>query len=608
MKFIFNNSTYKIKFWNGEFLGDLIAIDTETDMIPFTETPRLATFQAYGGGSYVYYVPENRIYQFLNKHDESSLIAHNFAFDFDVVTKHINSNLLFSFYDNNRAFDTGIMYRLLQLAVAGQVPFKYNLQFLTAKFLGVKIEKDERRENFAQFIGQPIESIPQDYLEYGAIDVIATRELFLKLSEYIQRHDRTGTMLSHNIQIKGDLALKRIYKSGIGFDIPMRDEWMQSKNMELELLSMQLSDWGLIRGVKGYKEQYRYVVEDLLQLPVPYRYKKLLCHKFEDTWYYSESGMIDINNRKVRVEEGQSCHGEPSISSQREDLEEYYDGYPFIKSFLDFMELEKAMSFVKDLEGERQHPRYNLLVNTGRTSCSKPNFQQLPKMGGIREMFKAEEGKTFIITDYSAVELATLSQVLYNYYGESVMRDKINEGIDLHKYYASVMNSCSVSAVTKQQRQEAKAANFGFPGGLGVKTFIQFSRGYGLTLSQGQAQTMKDVWFSAFPETREYMKDEKGMVYTLTGRKRGNTSYCAEKNTPFQGLAADGAKLALYNLVRSGFKVVGFVHDEIITEVNSEEANTMLLDQERIMIESMQEVVPDVKIGVESAISDFYTK
>jgi DNA polymerase I-like protein with 3'-5' exonuclease and polymerase domains len=500
------------------------------------------------------------------------------------------------------------MYRLLQLAVAGQVPFKYNLQFLTAKFLGVTIEKDERRENFAQFIGQPIESIPQDYLEYGAIDVIATRELFLKLSEYIQRHDRMGTMLSHNIQIKGDLALKRIYKSGIGFDIPMRDEWLQSKNMEIELLGMQLSDWGLIRGVKGYKEQYRYVVEDLLQLPVPYRYKKLLCHKFEDTWYYSESGMIDINNRKVRVEEGQSCHGEPSISSQREDLEEYYDGYPFIKSFLDFMELEKAMSFVKDLEGERQHPRYNLLVNTGRTSCSSPNFQQLPKMGGIREMFKAEEGKTFIITDYSAVELATLSQVLYSTYGESVMRDKINEGIDLHKYYGTTYYGKPIEKITKQERQTCKAPNFGFPGGLGAKTFIQFSRGYGLQLTEGEARSMKEAWFDTFPETREYMKDEKGMVYTLTGRKRGNTSYCAEKNTPFQGLAADGAKLALYNLVRSGFKVVGFVHDEIITEVNSEEANTMLLDQERIMIESMQEVVPDVKIGVESAISDFYTK
>ena len=59
---------------------------------------------------------------------------------------------------------------------------------------------------------------------------------------------------------------------------------------------------------------------------------------------------------------------------------------------------------------------------------------------------------------------------------------------------------------------------------------------------------MKKVWFDAFPEMEDYMKNEIGEVFTLTGRKRGNTSYCAEKNTPFQGLAADGAKIALYNL------------------------------------------------------------
>lgn len=605
----FNNKEYTIKIWNGEKLGKLIAIDTETDMVPFTETPALSTFQAYDGSDIVYYVPVNKVFLFLNKHTESSLIAHNFAFDFDVITKHTNSDLMYSFYDSNRAFDTGIMYRLLQLAVTGQVPFKYSLQFLTAKFLNVMIEKDERRENFAQFIGKPIEEIPQEYLEYGAIDVIATHQLFLKLEEFISRHDKCGTLLSHNIQLKGDLALKTIYKNGIGFDIDMRDKWLQEKDMELKMLSMRLADWGLIRGVKGYKAQYKYVVEDLLRLPIPYRYKKLRCKQTEQgTWLYDESGMIEVNGNVVRVEEGMSTHGEPSVSSQREDLEEYYDAQPFIKDFLDFMEIEKATSFVRDIDSNVVHPRYNLLVNTGRTSCSSPNFQQLPKMGGIREMFKAKEGKTFIITDYSAVELATLSQVLYTQYGESVMRDKINEGIDLHKYYASVMHNCSVNDVTKQWRQEAKAANFGFAGGLGTKTFIQFSKGYGLTLTQGEAQTMKDAWFNAYPEVQEYMKDEKGMVYTLTGRKRGNTSYCAEKNTPFQGLAADGAKIALYNLVKEGFKVVGFCHDEIITEVDQNKAEELLKVQEKIMIDSMNTVVPDVKIGTESMISPHYTK
>ena len=295
------------------------------------------------------------------------------------------------------------------------------------------------------------------------------------------------------------------------------------------------------------------------------------------------------------------------VSSKSDDLENYR-GNEFVDAYLSFHELEKAMSFVKDLSSDRIHPKYNLLVNTGRTSCAKPNFQQLPRLGGVREMFRAREGNTLIITDYSAIELATLSQVTYDRYGQSTMREKINEGMDLHRYYASIYHSKQESEISKDERQMAKAPNFGFPGGLGVDTFIQFSAGYGLELTRDEAQRMKDVWFQAFPEMNPYMQNEVGHVFTRTGRLRGNTTYCAEKNTPFQGLAADGAKLALYNLDKQGLRVVGFVHDEIITEVDALHAESLKAIQERIMVNSMQAVVPDVKIGVESMISEVYTK
>ena len=44
------------------------------------------------------------------------------------------------------------------------------------------------------------------------------------------------------------------------------------------------------------------------------------------------------------------------------------------------------------------------------------------------------------------------------------------------------------------------------------------------------------------------------------------------KNTPFQSLAADGAKLALWNLLHAGFDVYGFVHDEILVDLPLEAA------------------------------------
>ena len=58
----------------------------------------------------------------------------------------------------------------------------------------------------------------------------------------------------------------------------------------------------------------------------------------------------------------------------------------------------------------------------------------------------------------------------------------------------------------------------------------------------------------------------------------------------------------------AGFKLVGFVHDEIITEVPENTAEELRCCQEKIMINSMALVVPDVKISVESTISPRYCK
>jgi len=604
MKFNFANKEYNVKIWNGEVLGPFVSIDTETEMVDsWTNTPTLATIQVWGiGSSTVYYVDTADCLRFLEAHRESTFIMQNAKFDVDVLHKHMDNRILYDWYDANRIHDTKILYQLLHLASAGWVPFKTSLGFLSEKFLGEILDKEgTERVTFGQYVGRPVTDISEAHLLYGAKDPVATGLVYQKLREYIQRHDRYNTLLSHDIQVKGDLALSHIYKNGIGFDIEMRDAWMVEKQAILDKLSLKLSDWGWIRGMPGIKTTYEYIINTLLGLEgkLPYKFKDEIVERLPSgRWIYrsgKKSGQL--------LEEGKSG----TLTSSREDLAPY-KSRPFIDTYLDFVELEKATTFVRDISSNVVNPRYNLLVNTGRTSCSGPNFQQLPRMGGIREMFRANAGNTLLITDYSAIELSTLSQVMYDMFGESVMKDKINEGIDLHKYYASIMYGCSVANVTKQQRQEAKAANFGFPGGLGIATFIEFSRGYGLDLSTDVAQRMKDTWFNAFPETRDYMKNEKGMVYTKTGRKRNYTSYCAEKNTPFQGLAADGAKMALYNLDREGFKVVGFVHDEIICEVSKENAKAQLPKMEQIMVESMQTVVPDVAIKVESQVSERYCK
>ena len=98
-------------------------------------------------------------------------------------------------------------------------------------------------------------------------------------------------------------------------------------------------------------------------------------------------------------------------------------------------------------------------------------------------------------------------------------------------------------------------------------------------------------------------------VFTLTGRLRANATYTARHNTVFQGLASDGAKLALWQLWRAGYRTVNFVHDEMLVEVpESDDLKTHAERIRELMIEGMREVVPDVRVDVEYAAAHRWHK
>ena len=72
----------------------------------------------------------------------------------------------------------------------------------------------------------------------------------------------------------------------------------------------------------------------------------------------------------------------------------------------------------------------------------------------------------------------------------------------------------------------------------------------------------------------------------------------------FQGLAADGAKLALWRLWRGGYRIVNFIHDEVLVEVPENEDLRQHAESIRgHMIAGMREVVPDVAVDVKYAAS-----
>jgi len=98
-------------------------------------------------------------------------------------------------------------------------------------------------------------------------------------------------------------------------------------------------------------------------------------------------------------------------------------------------------------------------------------------------------------------------------------------------------------------------------------------------------------------------------VFTLTGRLRADATYSARHNTVFQGLAADGAKLGLWLLWRADYRIVNFIHDEVMVEVP---VNSNLKQHaeriKKLMINGMQAVVLDVKVDVSYAAAERWYK
>ncbi len=290
------------------------------------------------------------------------------------------------------------------------------------------------------------------------------------------------------------------------------------------------------------------------------------------------------------------------------------------------------------------HPSYNELVATGRSSSYEPNLQNPPTKGGVRECFIPREGYYFAFCDYSFIELCTLAQICLWMFGRSDLANAINNGLDPHLAMAADDLGISYAEAKARlalgdpeiidKRQRAKARNFGFPGGLGPDTYVDYARGYGVHLTRHEAKQEKEKWYRKWPEMRDYHqyfadRTLGGQTFTLiqqgSGRVRGGVSFTAAANSGFQGLAADGIKRAGWNVTKECYlrdpyrdgkpptALYGsfpelFLHDELILEVPKatvHEATHRLSD---VMIAGMREVVPDVKVGTEFAIASRWYK
>jgi DNA polymerase I-like protein with 3'-5' exonuclease and polymerase domains len=221
-----------------------------------------------------------------------------------------------------------------------------------------------------------------------------------------------------------------------------------------------------------------------------------------------------------------------------------------------------------------------------------------------------------VIADYSQIELRAAAAIA----GEKKMIEAYARGDDLHKLTASAVLGKPLQDVTKEDRQLAKAVNFGLLYGQSAKGLARYAQtAYGVTITEEEARMMRRKFFDTYGSLRQWhglsrVSAEKGVqeIRTISGRRRlippSATEwerFTALVNTPVQGGCADGLKQALVDLssaLPDGAKIISTVHDEIIVECSEAQAEAVRDLLPATMRNAMAALFPQVPIEVEANI------
>ena len=283
-------------------------------------------------------------------------------------------------------------------------------------------------------------------------------------------------------------------------------------------------------------------------------------------------------------------------------------GYEIPKLMLEYSAIGTRNKMFLNRWGEdssydgRLHPCFNLTnVVSGRTSCTNPNLQQVPRTFEIRSLFHAPEGRCFFEADYSQLEL----RIAAHYANEPTMLRIYRENGDIHTETAKLMTGGREP--TKEERGKAKAVNFGFLYGMGAKKFVDYAYdSYGVVFTLPEAEKFRELFFAKYSrllpwhEEQRHLAEALGGVPNLFGRFRKLPNIYSDNwsdrggaerrsiNTPVQGTGSDILLSAAIQVKKElepyGLKIVGTVHDSILGEFPEENKDWFVSEIRRIMI------------------------
>lgn len=230
------------------------------------------------------------------------------------------------------------------------------------------------------------------------------------------------------------------------------------------------------------------------------------------------------------------------------------------------------------------HPNFTLTRTvTGRTACSDPSLQQIPRDKEVKNFFYVPEGYKLLQFDFAQAEI----RVIASFANDKNLIDAILKGTDMHKEVASFMYQKPVEEITKDERQAAKALNFGVVYGMGAMALAK-----NLGITQEEADDKLSRYMEQFSgvkrwidETHSYARKHLHVVtplgrvrhlpeIALPDRQAVSGALRQAQNAPVQATASDLTLWLLYhvfiNMNREKAHFLISVHDSGVYAVKEE--------------------------------------
>ncbi|MFC2109375.1 DNA polymerase I [Bacteroidota bacterium] len=300
--------------------------------------------------------------------------------------------------------------------------------------------------------------------------------------------------------------------------------------------------------------------------------------------------------------------------------------HQIIREIIEWRGLVKLKStYIEALPNEvnpktkRVHTTYGQTVAaTGRLSSNNPNLQNIPirteRGKQVREAFvPRNEEYVLFAADYSQIELRIIAALSE----EENMIQAFKDGQDIHATTAAKVFNVPLEEVTRAQRSNAKAVNFGILYGQGAFTLADQT---GMT--RKEAKDLIAAYYETYPTLKAYMAKQvdfardNGYVETILGRRRYLKNINSQNgmvrsgdernavNAPIQGSAADIIKIAMINIQKTmdagtyKSKMLLQVHDELVFDMHKDEIELLKPIIKKEMENAYTMSVPlDVEMG-----------